>query len=68
MADDHPHCQHLLGVEVRRRRRPDLSGRLSAGVTFVLIFLTGIIGMAIVQSTFNGLQDQQGQLPRAQAL
>ncbi len=29
------------------------SGRLSAGVAFLLLWLLGLIGMAIIQSTFN---------------
>jgi hypothetical protein len=43
-------------------------GRMSGGVSFLLMFLIGyIIGPAIIQSTFNGIADEQvrGQLPQA---
>jgi len=40
-------------------------GRMSAAVSFILILLLGVIGMAILQSTFNDTPEQQGQLPQA---
>jgi hypothetical protein len=42
-------------------------GKSSQAVSFILIFVLGIIGMAIIQSTFNGLpEDGQNALsPRA---
>jgi len=40
-------------------------GRSSAATSFLLIFLLGLIGMAILQSTFNNTPEQQGQLPQA---
>jgi hypothetical protein len=40
-------------------------GKSGAPVTFLLIFLLPLIGMAILQSTFNGLTDEQGRLPEA---
>jgi hypothetical protein len=40
-------------------------GKSSAPVTFLLVFLLGMIGMAIVQSTFNNLPDDRALLPQA---
>lgn len=40
-------------------------GKMSAGVSFLLIFLLSLIGTAILQSTFNNTPVQQGQLPQA---
>jgi hypothetical protein len=40
-------------------------GRLSAPVTFLLVYLFDVIGMAIVQHTFNELPDEQVLLPEA---
>jgi hypothetical protein len=40
-------------------------GRSTAPVTFLLMFLLRVIGMAIVQSTFNDLPDDRAQLPQA---
>jgi hypothetical protein len=41
-------------------------GKQSQAVTFILIFLLGIIGMAIVQSSLNKAVDEgAGQLPQA---
>jgi hypothetical protein len=40
-------------------------GRSSAAVNFLLVFLLGFIGMAIIQATFNGLPEERGQLPQA---
>jgi len=42
-------------------------GKLGGAVAFLLIFLLGIIGMAIVQSNFNTVANST-QLPRAQAV
>lgn len=42
-------------------------GRLSGPVTFLLMFLLGVIGTAILQATFNSVADDlnRGNLPRA---
>lgn len=42
-------------------------GKMSAGVAFLMVFLLNLIGMAIVQSTFNEIAEEQesGGLPRA---
>lgn len=41
-------------------------GKLSAAVTFLLLFLLGVIGMAIVQATFNDIEEEvQPSLPHA---
>ncbi|HEU4733408.1 MAG TPA: DUF4234 domain-containing protein [Kofleriaceae bacterium] len=40
-------------------------GRYSAPVTFLLVYLLGLIGMAILQSTFNELPEERAQLPQA---
>lgn len=40
-------------------------GKSTAAVTFVLVFLLGVIGMAIVQSMFNDLPEDRAQLPQA---
>jgi hypothetical protein len=40
-------------------------GKLSAPVAFLLMFLLGIIGTAIVQATFNGVASERGTLPQA---
>jgi len=40
-------------------------GKMSAGVSFLLIFLLPLIGMAILQATFNNTPDDQARLPRA---
>ena len=40
-------------------------GKTTAAVSFILMFLLGLIGMAIVQATFNSTVDEQSQLPRA---
>ncbi|HEX2689391.1 MAG TPA: DUF4234 domain-containing protein [Kofleriaceae bacterium] len=47
------------GVELVTR------GKMSAGVSFLLIFLLPLIGTAILQSTFNNTPEQRGQLPHA---
>ena len=39
-------------------------GKMSAAVTFLLVFLLGVIGVAIVQATFNKT-DARAQLPQA---
>jgi len=36
-----------------------VTGKYSAALTFVLLFLLGIIGMAIVQDAFNATIDQK---------
>ena len=40
-------------------------GRSSAAVTFVLVYLLNVIGMAIVQSMFNDLPQDRALLPEA---
>jgi hypothetical protein len=40
-------------------------GKLSAPVAFLLMFVLGIIGTAIVQVTFNGVANERGALPQA---
>jgi len=40
-------------------------GKMSAGVSFLLIFLLPLIGMAILQVTFNTTPGDQDRLPRA---
>jgi len=40
-------------------------GKLSGPVAFLLMFLLGIIGTAIVQVTFNGIASERGSLPQA---
>ena len=40
-------------------------GKMSAGVSFLLIFLLPLIGSAILQATFNDTLDDQDRLPRA---
>ena len=39
-------------------------GKLSAAVTFLLVFLLGVIGVAIVQASFNKTEER-GLLPQA---
>lgn len=44
-------------------------GKLSGAVTFLLLWLLGVIGMAIVQATFNDIRPaNQPSLPHAQAM
>ena len=40
-------------------------GKSSAAVSFILMFLLGLIGMAILQSTFNSTTEERGRLPEA---
>ncbi len=40
-------------------------GRSTAPVSFLLVFLLGVIGMAILQSAFNDQPDDRAQLPQA---
>jgi hypothetical protein len=40
-------------------------GKLSAGVTFLLVILLHVIDSAIIQSTFNKIADERVGLPRA---
>jgi len=42
-------------------------GKMSQAVAFILVFLLGLIGMAIIQSSFNKAIDEGvgGQLPQA---
>jgi len=40
-------------------------GKMSAGVSFLLIFLLPLIGTAILQSTFNNTPAQRDNLPQA---
>ncbi len=40
-------------------------GKMSAGVSFLLIFLLPLIGTAILQDTFNKTPDDRDRLPRA---
>ncbi|HEY0483460.1 MAG TPA: DUF4234 domain-containing protein [Kofleriaceae bacterium] len=40
-------------------------GKLSGPVTFLLMFLLGVIGTAIVQATFNSIAAERGILPQA---
>lgn len=40
-------------------------GKSSAAVSFLLVFLLGLIGVAIIQATFNSLPDERAQLPQA---
>lgn len=42
-------------------------GKLNQVISFVLLFVLGIIGMAIIQDGFNKVADQ-GQLPNARAM
>lgn len=49
------------GVEAATR------GKLSQVITFILLFLIGPIGMAIVQAKLNETIDQGGNLPQARA-
>jgi hypothetical protein len=39
-------------------------GKMSAAVTFLLVFLLGVIGVAIVQATFNKTEER-ARLPQA---
>ena len=50
------------GVEVVSRKE------MSGVVAFLLLFLLGVIGMMILQVTFNKIADQGAQLPPAQAI
>jgi len=40
-------------------------GKLSTAVSFILMFLLGVIGMAICQSYFNKLAEERVDLPQA---
>jgi len=42
-------------------------GKMSQAVAFILVFLLGLIGMAIIQSSFNKAIDEgmPGQMPQA---
>jgi hypothetical protein len=40
-------------------------GKMSGAVSFLLVFLLGLIGVAIIQSAFNDVTDERGQLPQA---
>jgi FtsH-binding integral membrane protein len=40
-------------------------GKSSAATSFLLIFLLGVIGMAILQATFNNTPGQRENLPQA---
>lgn len=40
-------------------------GKMSAAVSIILLLLLGLIGMAIIQATFNGIPDERAQLPQA---
>lgn len=40
-------------------------GKTSAAVSFILMFLLGMIGMAILQSIFNNTPNMRVQLPQA---
>ena len=40
-------------------------GKQSQVIAFILMFLLGIIGMAIIQSEFNKVEGSVGQLPQA---
>ncbi|MBE7450265.1 MAG: DUF4234 domain-containing protein [Kofleriaceae bacterium] len=42
-------------------------GKTSQVIAFVLMFVLGVIGMAIIQDAFNKVADQ-GQLPNARAM
>jgi len=42
-------------------------GKTSQVIAFILIFILGMIGMAILQDAFNKVADQ-GQLPNARAM
>jgi hypothetical protein len=39
--------------------------KMSGAVCFLVIYLLGPIGMAILQATFNGLPEERMQLPQA---
>lgn len=44
-------------------------GKMTQVISFILIFLLGIIGMAIIQATFNqAIRSGLGQMPRARAV
>ncbi len=40
-------------------------GKSAQAINFILVFLLGLIGMAIIQSTFNKEIDEGAQLPMA---
>ena len=40
-------------------------GKSSAGVNFILVFVLGLIGMAIIQSILNKAIDERVNLPQA---
>lgn len=40
-------------------------GKQSQVISFILMFLLGVIGMAIIQSEFNKVEGSAGQLPQA---
>ena len=42
-------------------------GKTSQVIAFILMFILGVIGMAIIQDAFNKVADQ-GQLPNARAM
>ncbi len=42
-------------------------GKSSQVIAFILMFVLGVIGMAIIQDAFNKVADQ-GQLPNARAM
>lgn len=42
-------------------------GKQSQVIAFILMFVLGVIGMAIIQDAFNKVADQ-GQLPNARAM
>lgn len=42
-------------------------GKSSQVIAFILLFVLGVIGMAIIQDAFNKVADQ-GQLPNARAM
>jgi len=53
--------KYCEGVETVSR------GKLSGAVSFLLIFLLSVIGMAIVQTTFNEVTDSP-EIPKAQVV
>ena len=55
--------KYCEGVELVSRKE------MSGVVAFLLLFLLSVIGMAILQITFNKIAEQDGgQLPQAQAM